>query len=560
MSAAVKLRTWLLGALALIGAGLPLSPIFADVPPPVPGLPDAERRTSYSITASTCACAVNMALYGDSTDFQNWVEVFINGVRVNYNDPTFGWTITSPTGPLATIPRPITDAVLTFTSAKTGTIQIVGARRPRRISQFSENRGVAARDLNQTVTDITAVLREMWDKTNDMTGRGLFFAPGNTVGPMPPPTACQNAYLAFDATGLNPNCVVSANPPTGITAGSGIAFTGTSPVSISNNIAAGNGVAITGTNPKTITNNIAAAGDVRITGTNPLTISTAGGWKISNLSAANDVSNISTQMDLNADWVTLYNPSAGTLITKGPAAGGGQVVSNLACNISSAGPVAGGRDQSAAFVATNTVWFYLISSSSGSSINCISSLTAPTALNSGGTTGPVLPGGYTSYAPAFPIKLVGSATLEPLAPQGGSLTYVVVGNTVTFNGPPDLCFTPCGFPSGAAQVSNWIPSAALNIWYYIDIEAGTPTTLVGGALVFNGTITNNKGGYNASLYVAGTAFPAVNNAILGPWPFPPTGVITYLFCSSAGALGACASGSINSQADIISPWAYTFPQ
>jgi hypothetical protein len=195
--------------LALVASLSLLSSIaasFAQVPAPVPALPDAERRTSYSISASTCGCAVNFALFGDTNDFQNWVEVWLNGTRVNFNDATFGWTITSPSGPLSNLARPITDAVLTFNSIQTGTVQIVGARRPRRVSQFQENTGVSARNLNQALTDIVAQNRETWDKTNDVMGRGLFFAPGNTVGLMPNPTACQSALLGFDSTGLNPVC------------------------------------------------------------------------------------------------------------------------------------------------------------------------------------------------------------------------------------------------------------------------------------------------------------------------------------------------------------------
>jgi len=212
-------------ALIALGFLAGIAPSFAQAPPPVPGLPDAERRTSYSISANTCQCNVNFALYGDSTDYQNWLEVFINGVRVNYNDSTFGWTITSPTGPLASIARPVTDAVLTFNQAQTGTIQIVGARRPRRVSQFTENRGVAARDLNQVLTDIIAQNREIWDKTNDMTGRGLFSQPGNTVGPLPLPSLCSGKFLSFDATGLNPICN-TGGPGSGNVVGPGTSGTG----------------------------------------------------------------------------------------------------------------------------------------------------------------------------------------------------------------------------------------------------------------------------------------------------------------------------------------------
>jgi hypothetical protein len=192
--------------LALIGFLFLIAPAFAQVPAAVPALPDAERRTSYSITATNCSCAVNMALFGDGTDFANWVEVFINGVRYDFNDASRGWTITSPSGSLANLARPITNAVLTFNAVQTGTVQIVGARRPRRTAQFAENAGVPARNINQVVTDITATLREMWDKNNDMTGRGLFSQPGNTMGPMPLPAACSGKYLGFDVTGLIPQC------------------------------------------------------------------------------------------------------------------------------------------------------------------------------------------------------------------------------------------------------------------------------------------------------------------------------------------------------------------
>ncbi|MDA9508095.1 hypothetical protein XI09_26350 [Bradyrhizobium sp. CCBAU 11386] len=173
-----------------------LTPAFGQSPPPVPTLPDAERRTSYSITASTCNCNINFAIFGDSTDVGNWVQVWVNGVQV----PQSGnWTITSPTGPLATIPRPITDAVLTFTTAQTGTVEIVGARRPRRLSQFGENRGVAARDLNLAITDLVAENREQWDALI----RTMTAPPGDTQVPMVLPSASNRAskILGFDANG-----------------------------------------------------------------------------------------------------------------------------------------------------------------------------------------------------------------------------------------------------------------------------------------------------------------------------------------------------------------------
>src|SRR5205814_1845740 len=129
---------------------------------------------------TTCSCAVNFQIYGDGNDYANWVTVWLNGVQQVGN-----WSITSPTGSLATLPRPITDAVLTFTSVQTGAVQIVGARRPRRTSQFTENQGVSARSLNQVFTDIIAQNRENWDKTNDVSGRAVLARPGETLALLP---------------------------------------------------------------------------------------------------------------------------------------------------------------------------------------------------------------------------------------------------------------------------------------------------------------------------------------------------------------------------------------
>jgi len=230
----------LIVALAL-AAGI--APAFAQAPA-VPALPDTERRTTYSISASICTCSVGFQLYGDSTDYANWLEVFVNGLLV----PQSGnWTITSPTGSLSTIPRPITDAVLTFTTAQTGTVQIVGARRPRRTSQFQESQPVPTRNFNVVFSDITATLRELWDKTNDFTGRSVLAPPGETLGLLPVLASRANMGACFDSGGNLTSCVSVASST--ITAGSGILFTGTGPTVISNNITAGAGIKFTGTNP-----------------------------------------------------------------------------------------------------------------------------------------------------------------------------------------------------------------------------------------------------------------------------------------------------------------------
>jgi hypothetical protein len=214
----------------VLSAGL--GPAFAQAPAPVPALPDTERRTSYSITASTCACAVGMQMYQDNTDISAFVEVFLNGVKVAYNDTVFGWTITVPTGSLATRARPISDAVLTFNSAQTGTVQIVGAQRPRRLTEVSESRGVAARDFNLFANATTAELREVWDRFL----RTPRVPAGETLAMLPPLSGRANMNACWDAGGNLNSCVGSSSGS--FAAGPGITFTGTNPTTISVAVAA----------------------------------------------------------------------------------------------------------------------------------------------------------------------------------------------------------------------------------------------------------------------------------------------------------------------------------
>ena len=187
-----------------------LAPAFAQAPPPVPALPDTERRTTYTITGTTCACAVGFQIYGDNNDVDNWIQVWVNGVRKLSTDATFGWALSSATGPTPHNPaRRSPTRFSTFNSVQTATVQIVGAERPRRLATFAENTGVTARSLNQLSNTLFAELREGWDKTNDLTGRVLLGQPGNTFGPIPLPASCANMVLGFDATGLNPVCTTA---------------------------------------------------------------------------------------------------------------------------------------------------------------------------------------------------------------------------------------------------------------------------------------------------------------------------------------------------------------
>lgn len=186
---------------------------FAQAPPPVPALPDTERRTAFTITSQTGPFGVGYALYGTGTDFGAWIEVWLNGVRLT---PVTDFTVTLASGTLATAARPMTNAQVTLTVASTGTLQIVGAERPRRISQFAENRGVAARDLNVAITDLVAQNRETWDRTNDANGRAILAPPGEVLQVMPPAASRAGKYLTFDGTGSIPQFTTVAPGTAGV--------------------------------------------------------------------------------------------------------------------------------------------------------------------------------------------------------------------------------------------------------------------------------------------------------------------------------------------------------
>jgi hypothetical protein len=179
----------------LFSAGLAMAQ-----PAPVPGLPDAPRIATVTLNNSTGPVSIPFAIYGDGTDYQNWIEVFVNNVLT----PQSGnWTLTSPSGSLNSIARPITNAQVTFTNPRTGTVIVVGARRPRRVSQFAENKGVPARDLNVAITDLVSQNRETWDKLNDISGRALLGLPGESIGLMPPAANRMGSVVGFDSTGTN---------------------------------------------------------------------------------------------------------------------------------------------------------------------------------------------------------------------------------------------------------------------------------------------------------------------------------------------------------------------
>jgi len=143
----------------------------------VTALPDTDRFTTYTLVSPTTGpLNVGFQIYGDSTDYANWIEVYINDAKLT---AVTDYVLDSPSGgDLSVLARPITDARITFTVDRTGVVEIIGARRPRRTTIFSNGVGVSADRLNYALNDMMAIMRELWD----LRSRLFLAAPGAAGG------------------------------------------------------------------------------------------------------------------------------------------------------------------------------------------------------------------------------------------------------------------------------------------------------------------------------------------------------------------------------------------
>lgn len=212
-------------------------------------------------------------------------------------------------------------------------------------------------------------------------------------------------------------------------------------------------------------------------------------WRVANLRADNDLAYPAYAMRLNADFVTLYNPLTGSdeHTAMSPT--------NLICGIN--GFLAGSRDQSAAYAAGDVIWFYFIWGMSPG-LNTISSKTGPTELNANGILGPVLPTGYTSYAPAFPIPMIDSPTCKPIMQGQNYSTIQVRGNIVNYPNPPLITGISSQYPAMSFDLSKWIPPQALLSHFLIDSEIHASA----GGPIIGGMVCSTPAGnfMNQSLY------------------------------------------------------------
>ena len=173
-----------------------------------PALPDSERRTSYSITARASAHARKFPDLWRRERFSELGRGLTSTASRSTSMIRFGWTITSPTGPLGNIAAP--DHECGSDVHHSADRRRADRRRPPSPPGLAVQRKsgrLGPQSQSGRLTDIIAQNREIWDKTNDVTGRGLFFPPGFTSGPLPPPSDCANSFLTFGSSGSYPICV-----------------------------------------------------------------------------------------------------------------------------------------------------------------------------------------------------------------------------------------------------------------------------------------------------------------------------------------------------------------
>ena len=120
---------------------------------PLPTITGTQRKVTATLTSSTGPIAVTFPVFGTGSDLV---------VRLDGEDQVGNWTFTSPSGSVATIPKPITDGRVTFNSPVSGVVDVIGRRIPRRQVNLPENAGPTVRDFNFWALQTEATLSEIF--------------------------------------------------------------------------------------------------------------------------------------------------------------------------------------------------------------------------------------------------------------------------------------------------------------------------------------------------------------------------------------------------------------
>ena len=131
---------------------------------------DAERRTRYTPAVSTTVYSVGFPIFG-AADIEVWHDDVM--LAAPAYDVQLGVLVDGF----------YQSANVMLDPGVTGTVDIIGTRAPSRTTQYGEGAAVPAADLNRDQNLLQANLRELFD----ITRRGLYKPPGQTIGTLPAP-------------------------------------------------------------------------------------------------------------------------------------------------------------------------------------------------------------------------------------------------------------------------------------------------------------------------------------------------------------------------------------
>lgn len=130
------------------------------MPLPTPSIADAPRRVDYTPNNSAGPFPVPFPVFEGTGDD---LAVTLDGV------PVTNWTFAGDQiEDFYGSPGCWVNGTITFDAPITGALRIAGRRRPRRVDQFAEGRGVPARDHNLELNRLTATQREIFDRVEDI--------------------------------------------------------------------------------------------------------------------------------------------------------------------------------------------------------------------------------------------------------------------------------------------------------------------------------------------------------------------------------------------------------
>jgi hypothetical protein len=162
------------------------------------------------------------------------------------------------------------------------------------------------------------------------------------------------------------------------------------------------------------------------------------GGRVVGLVAANTGGSPTTQMTVSADLIEFSNST-----TRNTFSMEGGSVSGLTVDVTTAGPIVGGRDQAGAFSANSFVHIHAICDGEQSqNVNLLASASA---------TAPTLPAGYTHSTYLFPVRFNGSSQL---------VSVHVRGDTVYYDAAQTALSSGTATSETAVSVSSLVPSNA----------------------------------------------------------------------------------------------------